>query len=192
MNDQLRHRRGTQHEKAAWAVGVCALIVTLTGCAPESSGPMQTTAATAPDAASEPEPTSEPEASAEAKPQPQEETCDWDSPAAAGGTDAPSGQEGDISTVLVGAWQHTHYDTGAGFEAVDNDIRYIFPSAERILYCQHVPGVTEYAENAANFTLNGTSIDLPGAPGYEVSAWDDDTMLWINRADDSTYLLQRR
>jgi hypothetical protein len=30
------------------------------------------------------------------------------------------------------------------------------------------------------------------APGWVVLAWDADTMVWLNRADDSHYLLQRR
>lgn len=123
----------------------------------------------------------------------QEETCDWESPAVSAAAEAPDGQAGDLPAVLVGAWQHTHFDTGSGYEAVTNDIRYVFPSTERILYCQHVPGVTDHAENAVDFVLDGTAIDLPGgAPGYVVSEWDADTMVWINRADESRYLLQRR
>lgn len=148
-----------------------------------------TSPAAGPDGSSEPD-DGEPH---DALPVTQEETCDWESPAVSAAAEVPDGQTGDLPTVLVGAWQHTHFDTGSGYEAVTKDIRYVFPSTERILYCQHVPGATDHVENAADFVLDGTAIDLPGAaPGYVVSEWDADTMVWINRADESRYLLQRR
>ncbi len=54
-------------------------------------------------------------------------------------------------------------------------------------------GATSQAENAANFTLEGTEIVLPApANGYAVVAWDADTMVWENHRDGSHYLLQRR
>jgi hypothetical protein len=96
--------------------------------------------------------------------------------------------------VLVGSWQHTHTSEGAGFEEVTNDHRYVFPSPERMLYCQHVPGATDHAENAADVTLNGTEIELPGGKyGYTVTAWSEDTMLWDHPVGGGyVYLLQRR
>ncbi len=94
----------------------------------------------------------------------------------------------------MGSWQHTHTDEGSGFEEVANDHRFVFPSSDRLLYCQHVPGATDHAENAANITLNDTKIELPGGKyGYTVTAWDDDTMLWDNPVGGGyIYLLQRR
>lgn len=142
-----------------------------------------------------PEPEAEPEATV-AEPAVQEETCGWDSPAVSGDSGgAPNGQEGDLATVIVGAWQHTHFDSGSGFEpnGPGTDIRYVFPSATRILYCQDVAGATNQAQNAADITLDGTKIVLPGsAPGYTATAWNADTMVWTNNLDGSTYLLKRR
>ncbi len=163
--------------------------------ADSDAAPDEATSPAAPEPAARPDGSSEQDASEpQDAPSPaQEETCDWESPAISAAAEAPDGQTGDLSTVLVGAWQHTHFDTGSGYEAVTKDIRYVFPSTERILYCQHVPGVTDHAENAVDFVLDGFAIDLPGgAPGYVVSDWDADTMVWINRADESRYLLQRR
>lgn len=124
----------------------------------------------------------------------QAESCDWDSPKLSSGVpDIPQSGEGDLKATIVGAWQHTHFDTGGGYEAATNDHRYIFPSSDRVLYCQHVPGITDHAENSADFTWDDTRIVLPGgAPGFVVLSWDADTMVWLNRADDSHYLLQRR
>ena len=125
----------------------------------------------------------------------QEEDCGWASPKIAPAATVPTGTDGPLDVVLVGAWQHTHFDTGAGYEPVGDgtDVRYIFPSTERILYCQDVKGATSQAENAANFTLEGTEIVLPApANGYAVVAWDADTMVWENHRDGSHYLLQRR
>lgn len=124
----------------------------------------------------------------------QAETCDWDVPAlSAAATGVPTGQSGALDKIIIGSWQHTHYDTGAGYEATDNDIRYVFPAAERILYCQHVPGITDHAENAADISWDGTTIVLPGGrAGFTVTAWEADTMVWRNELDGSNYLLQRR
>lgn len=129
-------------------------------------------------------------------PRVQEETCDWDSPQlvsqGASGI-VPSGQVGSLPDTIIGAWQHTHFDTGSGFEPVAEDIRYVFPSIDRILYCQHVPGITNQAQNAADISWEGDRIVLPGAaPGYLVTEWSDSAMVWLNLMDDSHYLLQRR
>ncbi|SJM52511.1 hypothetical protein CZ774_05665 [Frigoribacterium sp. JB110] len=96
--------------------------------------------------------------------------------------------------MLVGSWQHTHTDEGSGFEAVTNDHRFVFPSPDRMLYCQHVPGATEHEENAANVVLNSTRIEWGGGEyGYTVMAWDADTMVWDNAVGGGyIYLLQRR
>lgn len=130
------------------------------------------------------------------EPRVQEETCGWDAGSLSTSLPGsmPSGQQGDIATAIVGAWQHTHFDSGSGYEALDSeDIRYIFPSSERLLYCQHVPGITEHASNATDFTWDGTAIVLPGgAPGFTVTDWNDSVMVWTNNMDGSTYLLQRR
>src|SRR5690606_103164 len=116
----------------------------------------------------------------------QADSCEWEAAALIGGdTSTPSGQDGDVQAAVIGAWQHTHFDTGAGYEAVENDIRYVFASADQLLYCQDVPGVTDQAENRAPITWEGTRIVLPGgAPGYVVESWDGDTMVWTNRLDN--------
>lgn len=95
--------------------------------------------------------------------------------------------------VVMGSWQHTHSDEGAGDAPLGNeDIRFVFPSAECLLYCHRIPGLTERAEFGADVVWDGTTMDLPGgAPGYIVEAWNGQTMVWINRGDDSRYLLQR-
>lgn len=73
------------------------------------------------------------------------------------------------------------------------DIRFVFPSTNRLLYCQDVAGATSQAENAVDVTLDGTEIVLPSpATGYGVIAWDDNTMLWKNHRDGSHYVLKRR
>src|SRR5690606_20384788 len=128
-------------------------------------------------------------------PRSQAETCDWDSPElrAAVGT-VPQINDGDPRDMIVGSWQHTHFDTGKGYEEVSADIRYVFPSSDRLLYCQHVEGVTDHAENATDITWDDMKIVIPGgvAPGWHVMSWDADTMVWLNHADQSHYLLQRR
>lgn len=129
-----------------------------------------------------------------AEAQTQEETCDWDSPRISGPAETPAGQDGVLAEVIVGSWQHTHTDGGNGFEETTNDHRFVFPSTDRMLYCQHVPGATDHAENAGDVTLNGTTIELPGGKySYTVTAWDDDTMVWNNPVGNGyVYLLQRR
>ena len=183
--------------RARWALaaGACAAMLTLTGCVvmPELGG-------------SAPQPTDtsgqvtgEPDAAPEAEPgtpevRVQEENCGWEEPLVSGSGVAPEGQDGALADVLVGAWQHTHIDDGSGYYAVEKDIRYVFPSTDRILYCQHVPGVTDYAENAGDIELNGTEIVLPGGSiTYTVVAWDHDKIVWHNPvAGGSLYLLERR
>lgn len=174
----------------AAALLVSALV--LVGCAAE---PIDDSNASSSDATAPGSDSTAP-AAPEAAPVTQEETCDWDSPRVeSGAAQAPSGQSGDLATALIGAWQHTHFDSGSGYEALDSttDIRYVFPSTDRMLYCQDVAGATSQAENAVDFTLDGTEIVLPSpATGYGVVAWDANTMLWENHRDGSMYLLTRR
>lgn len=179
-----------------------ALAFLLLGCAsPVADDPRSTgvlSALEGSDATDTTEATSDNESDADPEPVPapatQEETCDWDAAALPGASTAtPGGQEGDLETVLIGAWQHTHFDVGGGFEPVEHDIRYVFPSVDRMLYCQHVPGITDHAENAGDITWDGETLVLPsGDAGYTVAEWDANTMVWINHFDDSRYLLQRR
>ena len=132
----------------------------------------------------------------EGTPAVQAESCDWDAPAVAGDSSGIPSSPGDsLETAIIGAWQHTHFDKGNGFETVGagTDIRYVFPSTTRILYCQDVDGATSQAQNAADITLDGTSIVMPSPhKGFEVTAWSADTMTWTNNLDGSTYLLKRR
>lgn len=127
-------------------------------------------------------------------PREQAESCEWDAEIVGGAAKATSEQSGDLKTLIIGSWQHTHFDTGSGYESLDSkDIRYVFPSADRLLYCQHVPGVTDHAENAANITWNKNSFAPPGgSAGWEVLSWNDDSMVWNNKLDGSKYLLKRR
>lgn len=122
------------------------------------------------------------------------DSCDWDAARLAGaGVNAPPGQAGELAQVIIGAWQHTHIDDGNGFEVVENDLRFVFPEATEMLYCQHVPGITDYAENRGEISWDGNQLNLPGGtPGYIVTHWDAQTMIWQNLIVDSTYLLQRR
>lgn len=66
-------------------------------------------------------------------------------------------------------------------------------SAEQLIYCQHVPGATDHAENSAVITLEGSTITPPSPhKGFEVLAWSEDTMLWKNNyIASTTYLLVR-
>src|SRR5690606_31055944 len=122
-----------------------------------------------------------------------EASCNWESPRLFAPAEAPTGQEGELATVLVVSWQHTHTDEGSGFEEVENDHRYVFTSPERMLYCQHVPGATEHDQSTANVVLNDTAIELPGGQyAYTVTAWDQDTLVWDNPVGGGyVYLLQR-
>ena len=136
-----------------------------------------------------------PEVMEDAAPRQQAEDCGWDVPVlASSAVTLPSGADGELGVRLVGSWQHTHFDSGGGFEPIDGkDIRYVFPSTERMFYCQHVPGITEFAEQGADITLDGQSIVLPGShPGFTVQEWNDSSMVWVNNMDGSLYLLQRR
>lgn len=182
-----------------WIATASVALLLLAGCAPEPTGsgtepaPGSSSESTSKGASESPTetPAAEPENTG---PREQAEDCGWSDPALSASVPGlPTGQDGELNSVIVGAWQHTHFDAGGGYEPVSNDIRYVFPSTERMLYCQNVPGVTDFAENAAPITWDGTRIVLPGsAPGYVVSEWNDSTMVWINRMDDSRYLLQRR
>lgn len=170
-----------------------ALALTVAGCV----GP-PVTGASGPGS---PEPTTAPEA-----PQPDQSTppaapieavadsCEWEAPRLdSADTTTPTAQDGELASALIGSWQHTHFDSGSGWEANTNDIRYVFPTDSTLLYCQHVPGITDHAENRAGMTLNGTVIQPPDPhPGFEVVAWSTDRMLWTNNLDGSRYLLVRR
>ncbi|MGO3758055.1 MAG: hypothetical protein ACTJGQ_04275 [Agrococcus casei] len=175
------------------AAGATAVLLALVGCSTPTTDE-GSAVESAPVETAEPADPVESAESAEPADAQQEETCDWDTPKLMSDADAPAGQEGELPDVLVGEWQHTHTDEGAGFEEVTNDHRYVFPSPDRMLYCQHVPGATDFAENAADVTLNGQVIELPGGQySYTVTAWDADTMLWDNPVGGGyVYLLQRR
>lgn len=188
-----------------------ASILLLSGCTagPDFGGTSQSpaTESTAPPAATETTAPAPPPAPAEQKPAEtkapesapvsQEETCDWDSGRLDSGSasGAPSSTGTDLETALIGSWQHTHIDSGGGFEALETttDIRYVFPSTNRLLYCQDVQGATTQAENAVDMELNSQELVLPSpATGYTVTAWSADTMVWTNHRDGSLYLLKRR
>lgn len=166
----------------------------LMGCAPETAddAPPATQAETAPAEQVTEEAGNEPEQQGARV---QEESCDWEAaPLATSLPSIPSGQPGEISDAIVGSWQHTHIDYGSGYEAVEaEDLRFVFPTSDRMLYCQHVPGITDHASNAGDITWDGTTIVLPsGSAGYTVTAWNEDVMVWANEIVESTYLLQRR
>lgn len=201
-------RQGS-HARLRRAIAVSAFVIALAGCSdtdaaesPDSGdaavepSPAAATEPTTGDApAADPDPSSSDQsATVPAEDRTQEEICDWESPKLDEPVEAPDGKNGELAEVLVGSWQHTHTDDGSGFEEVTNDHRYVFPSPDRMLYCQHVPGATEYAENAANIGLNGTTIELPGGDySYTVTAWDQDTIMWDNPVGGGyVYLLQRR
>lgn len=179
--------------RARWMITVGVVgVLALTGCSMSPTADGTNAGASAEDQVETPENEPAPEPAEGDKGQ--EETCDWDSPKISGAAEAPDGQAGELETVLIGSWQHTHTSEGGGFEEVTNDHRFVFPSPERMLYCQHVPGATDHAENAADVTLHGTKIELPGGKyGYTVTAWSEDTMLWDNPVGGGyVYLLQRR
>ncbi|HRN29533.1 MAG TPA: hypothetical protein PK781_03375 [Terrimesophilobacter sp.] len=168
-----------------------ALVLTLTGCI---SAPITGEPAVDPAAPTEsaPAPVESDEPAEPAEPTEQAASCEWDIPAVTADPRPPAGQEGDLPTVLIGSWQHTHFDSGDGWEVLDNDIRYVFPAPGQLIYCQHVPGITDHAENATTHTLEGTLIAPPSHPGWDATAWGADRMVWINNLDGSTYLLVRR
>lgn len=177
----------------AVALGACGSpAVTSPDAELTDTQPPQSTEASGPDDTQEVEPQeASGEVPAESAPQ---ETCDWEAPKLTGAGEAPEGQNGDLSEVIVGSWQHTHTDEGSGFEEVTNDHRYVFTSPDRMLYCQHVPGATDYAENGADIVLTETVIELPGgAYSYTITAWDEDRIVWDNPVGGGyVYLLQRR
>ncbi len=192
MADQLdQGKTMISRTQATFAGAFLTCVLALTGCAaentaevteqPDSSGP-----STTPDSQSEP--TSEPVT--------QEETCGWESARLdSGSADAPTSTGSELSTAIIGAWQHTHINSGSGYEAVKptTDIRYVFPSTTTMLYCQDVTGATSQAERQVTMSLDGVEIILPSpATGYAVTAWNADTMVWTNHRDGSLYLLKRR
>lgn len=158
----------------------------------ETEPDTETDTETEADTEPEPETDTEPETEAESV----ADTCDWDSARLSPGdtSAAPTGTAGKLSETIIGSWQHTHIDTGAGFEPLKSttDIRFVL-SPDRFLYCQDVEGATDHSENSAPLRLDGSEIVLPSpATGYGVTAWDDDAMVWINHRDGSLYLLVRR
>ena len=170
--------------------------LTLAGCAPEPGAAVGADSSD-PGLVTAPETTEENDASPAtetAEPRTQVEDCGWEGGQVTSLAAAPGSQDGDLHAVIVGAWQHTAIDDGSGFEPLDSeDIRYVFPSPDRLLYCQHIPGVLEHLHNAADISWDGTRIVVPGgAPGFEVLEWNDSTMVWTNHMDGTTYLLQRR
>lgn len=163
----------------------------------ETAAVTETTAATETTAGTQPPSTTVPTETTEA-PEPDIENagCDWDSGrlSSDGAGGEPTSEGSDLPQAILGSWQHTHIDTGAGFEPIgpDVDIRYVL-SADRFLYCQDVEGATDKSENSAPLKLEGAEIILPSpATGYAVTAWNDDTMVWLNHRDGSFYLLRRR
>jgi len=106
----------------------------------------------------------------------------------------PAAEGSELARAILGSWQHTHTNTGSGFEPVGPtiDIRFVL-SADQFLYCQDVEGATDQAERSAPLKLEAAEIALPSpASGYAVTAWTDDTMVWLNHFDGSLYLLHRR
>lgn len=171
------------------AAAILTSALMLAGCASEPVSAPNGAGTTAPGSES-----STPSES-ERLPATQEESCDWDTGRLdSGSAKAPSGQSGELATAIIGAWQHTHIDSGSGYEALEptTDIRFVFPSTTRMLYCQDVTGATSQAENAVDISLDGTEITLPTFTPYGVVAWDANTMVWTNHRDGSLYLLQRR
>lgn len=154
---------------------------------PQGSTPSATGEASEPPASEAPEET-------EAGPRTQAADCDWGSAPIKGSGKAVKGQDGDLAEVLVGAWQHTHIDTGSGFKPLKagEDIRYIFPSSSQLMYCQDIKGVLEKQDTTADLKIQGPKLVFPGNPGYKVIAWDDSTMVWVNLRGNEKYLLARR
>lgn len=123
-------------------------------------------------------------------------TCDWNSGrlTSVDASQIPAAEGSELAQAILGSWQRTHTNTGSGFEPVGPtiDIRFVL-SADQFLYCQDVEGATDQAERSAPLKLEGAEIVLPSpASGYAVTAWTDDTMVWLNHFDGSLYLLQRR
>jgi hypothetical protein len=176
------------------AILVSALL--LTGCAPEA-GPEAGSGANGTSTTPETTNSSETPTTPEETPVTQEQSCGWETPRIESGSssDVPSTTGAPLETALIGAWQHTHTDTGAGFEALKptTDIRFVFPSTTTLLYCQDVTGATSQAERVVSMQLDDATLVVPSpASGYTVTAWNSDTMVWTNLRDGSLYLLKRR
>lgn len=188
--DHRAFHRSKVHRRSALVV----IALLAAGCSSESPQPNASSAKVT----DSPTPTvaaAAPETDVKPAPQKQAETCSWDDAAlsASSAEAAPQGKSGALQDVIIGAWQHTHINTGTGFKPNDDvDIRYVFPSSHRLLYCQNVPGATTNAERATDFTWNGNRISPPGSKGFTVTAWSEDTMVWTNHLDNSKYLLKRR
>lgn len=109
-------------------------------------------------------------------------------------SEIPAAEGSDVAQAILGSWQLTHIDAGSGFEPVGPtiDIRFVL-SPDQVLYCQDVEGAPDKAEISAPLKLEGVEIVLPSpATGYAVTAWTDDTMVWLNHRDESLFLLRRR
>lgn len=109
----------------------------------------------------------------------------------------PTGQEGALTDVLVGTWQHTWaYDPGlpgAAWTAIsdaDTNIRFAIRDLQTFLYCQRA-GANGVRESA--LTLDGTKLKISG-PGYTAKAWTKDIMVWRNdlfQDREALYVLRR-
>ena len=186
---------------AAMILAVCGTSdSTASAATTEAETTTETIAATETSLATVPETTTDSVDVAEAAEAPEpdnsEPSCDWDSErmSSNGTGNVPASEGDDVTQAVLGSWQHTHIDTGGGFEPLSptTDIRYVLTS-DRFLYCQDVEGATDQSENSAPLKVEGIEIILPSpATGYAVATWDDNTMVWLNHRDDSLYLLQRR
>lgn len=161
----------------------------LVACSPETTNAPQVVATPAPVESAE---TTTPDDAAD-PPATYTAGCDWEhDPAAWSGT-MPTRSPVDLGSALIGAWQHTHFDDGDGIEPVTGDIRYVFPADGEMIYCQHIAGITDRAEQAAPITIVDNRISPPAPhPGFDVMLMGDDTMVWINNMDGSSYVLVRR
>lgn len=170
-----------------------ALAIALAGCVGPPMTGTPTPDTQTPDVSQPPGENPAPATDEPAGPAEQVASCEWDTARVSADAARPTGQAGDLATVLIGSWQHTHVDSGAGMESLEEDIRYVFPAPDQLIYCQHVAGITDHAENKTTVTLEGTLIAPPAPhPGFEVTAWSADRMVWTNNFDGSTYLLVRR
>lgn len=184
--NRLAHRLARVALVSLIALGVSGCVGPPMSGVPSASTPpdSQEPAASETDAPAEP--------TGPAGPVEQAASCEWDIPAITAAAAAPTGQDGELATVLIGSWQHTHIDSGDGWETLDKDIRYVFPAPGQLIYCQHVPGITDHAENSTTHTLEGTLIAPPSHKGFDATAWSADRMVWTNNYDGSRYLLARR
>ena len=125
----------------------------------------------------------------------QSQSCEWDKPqiTADPKADAPQGTSGDLKKIVVGSWQQTHFDFGDGFKPVkDKDLRYVFPSSSRLLFCKDAVGTTNRVDNAADIVWDGNLIAPPAGKGFEIVSWNNEAMIWVNKFDNARYLLKRR